>query len=1733
MPDGIVLNVRQEQPNGVKKIRLQVIDDKIVRVSATPEEEFSDEKSLIIVPRSGRPAGFSVEEADSMLILRTAALQVHVGRRTGEVAFADENGNPILRENAGGGKRFTPVCIEGTRGYATRQVFESADDDEALYGLGQHQADEFNYKGKNESLFQYNTKVAVPFIVSTGNYGLLWDNYSLGRFGDERDYAQLHENFKLFGADGKEGGITAVYTPARGRKETPPVTRIETAVCYEDTKSVKHLPENFPLLGASVTYSGQIEARESGVHRFHLHYAGYVKVYLDNKPVVPERWRTSWNPNSYKFAVHFEAGRRVPLRIEWKPDGSQSYLGLRALSPVSREEQNKLSISFEMGNEIDYYFIHGRNMDEVIGGYRRLTGKSPVMPKWAMGFWQSREHYRTQGEMLATLKTFRERRIPIDNIVLDWNYWPEDAWGSHEFDGARFPDPKAMVDSIHRMNARMMISVWPKFYTTTQHFKAFEQNGWMYMQAVRDSIRDWVGPGYVGSFYDAYAEGARKLFWQQLKEHLWPMEIDAWWMDASEPNIRDCTDMEYRKQLCGPTALGPSAKFFNAYALMNAQAIYEGLREADPEARVFQLTRSGFAGLQRYSTATWSGDIAARWEDMKAQIPAGLNFAASGIPYWTMDVGGFCVERRYERAQREFNRTGRENADLKEWRELNARWYQFGAFCPLFRAHGQYPFREIYNIAPEGHPAYASILYYIKLRYRMMPYIYSLAGKTYLDDYTIMRPLAMDFGRDTTARNIGDQYLFGPSLMVCPVYEYGARSRNVYFPSGSGWYDFYTGKYIGGGQWQNVEAPYERLPLYCREGSIIPYGPEMQYTDEKQPEEITLYVYTGQDGKFTLYEDEGVNRNYGKGQYATIPMAYSESLRLLLIGDRQGEYPGMLRNRTFNVVVVEKNNPAALDANVKGVKVAYDGKMQAVRLPGREAPRIREDFNAGWEFHSGNSPRRTLQLPHDWSIEGAFSPDNPAGAGGGALPGGIGWYRKTFTVDKQDANKRFLIDFDGVYMNSGFFINGQSLGVRPSGYISFRYDLTPYIKIDAPNVITIKVDNSQQPNSRWYSGSGIYRNVWLTKVDPVHVDLWGTYIVTPRVTTRRALIEVRTTVANSGKVAAGAKLTSTLLDANGNRQGSVTSTLNLNAGAKREASQQIMLDNPVRWSVEAPYLYTIRTEIRVGNRLTDSYDTPFGIRTFRFDAAQGFFLNERPVKIKGVCMHHDLGCLGAAFNRRAAERQLELLREMGCNSIRCSHNPPAPELLDLCDRMGFIVMDEAFDVWRKRKTAYDYSRHFNDWHERDLADLILRDRNHPSVMMWSIGNEVLEQWTHVDADTLTLQEANLILNAGRDDASLRYDGNVNALLTRKLAGIVRSLDPTRPVTAGSNEPKPGNHLFRSNALDIIGYNYNDDWFADVPRNFPGKPFIITESTSALMTRGYYRMPSDSMFIWPERWDKPFHESTLACSSYDNCHVPWGTTHEESWRLAKANDFISGIYVWTGFDYLGEPTPYDFPARSSFFGIVDLAGFPKDVYYMYQSEWSNKPVLHLFPHWNWTSGQTIDMWAYYNRADEVELFINDVSQGVKKKEDGVFHVCWRVVYEPGTVKIVARERGEEVMRKEIHTAGRPARIRLIPDRSAIQADGTDLSFVTVEVADAKGNLCPLADNLINFSVEGNAFIAGVDNGSQTSLESFKAPYRKAFHGKCLVVLRSDGKKGNIRLTASSDGLQSANIRLKAD
>ena len=781
------------------------------------------------------------------------------------------------------------------------------------------------------------------------------------------------------------------------------------------------------------------------------------------------------------------------------------------------------------------------------------------------------------------------------------------------------------------------------------------------------------------------------------------------------------------------------------------------------------------------------------------------------------------------------------------------------------------------------------------------------------------------------------------------------------------------------------------------------------------------------------------------------------------------------------------------------------------------------NFGKDWRFKLGDvtngqtpdlddSKWRALNLPHDWSIEGEFDEKNPAGFGGGALPGGIGWYRKAFTLPVSANGKSVFIDFDGVYRNSEVWINGHYLGKRPYGYISFEYELTPHLKFGGEkNVIAVKVDNSQQPNSRWYSGSGIYRNVWLTTTDKTHVDHWGTYITTPEVSDQSAKIKIETIVRNDSQTDASVILSTILYDADGKEVGRAASVVTVAKGAKSVVPHELTVRRPNLWSIAQPYLYKAVSQVErndhsVDGVMVDRYETVFGIRYFAFDREQGFFLNGKRVKINGVCDHHDLGALGAAVNTRALERQLEMLKAMGVNGIRTSHNPPAPELLELADRMGFIVMDEAFDMWKKEKTKFDYHLDWDEWHKRDLEDMVLRDRNHASVFIWSIGNEIAEQW-------------------GGDPAA--------GIIGKELSGIVRSLDKTRPITSACNFVNEKNTLIAAGDLDLVGTNYSHDRIPQFPKLFPGRTFIGTETVSSLATRGSYDMPSDVIRRWPARWDQEFKDGNkdFSCSAYDNCSAPWGSTQEETWKVVKKNDFFSGQFIWTGWDYIGEPTPYPWPARSSYFGIIDLAGFPKDTFYMYQSEWTSKPVLHIFPHWNWKQGDPVDVWAYFN-SEEVELFLNGKSLGTKRKSGDDLHVMWRVPFEPGTLRAVSRSHRKVVLTQEVRTAGQPARIILSPDRKTIKADANDLSFVTVKVVDANGTVVPDADNLIRFQLTGAGSIAAVDNGSQISHEPFKADHRKAFHGLALAIVQSRDKAGRITLKATAEGLAPASVVIEA-
>jgi len=738
-------------------------------------------------------------------------------------------------------------------------------------------------------------------------------------------------------------------------------------------------------------------------------------------------------------------------------------------------------------------------------------------------------------------------------------------------------------------------------------------------------------------------------------------------------------------------------------------------------------------------------------------------------------------------------------------------------------------------------------------------------------------------------------------------------------------------------------------------------------------------------------------------------------------------------------------------------------------------------------------------------IEGPFESTSPGGSGAGYINAGIGWYRKEFKLSNDLKDKRVFIEFDGVYMNSDVWINGVHLGSRPYGYSGFQYELTQHLKFgNEKNVIAVKVD-VQQPCSRWYSGAGIYRNVRLIVTDPVHIAHWGTYVTTPEVSENEATVRVETKIHNQSISGQQVTLETVVVDESGHEIVKYNSMQKMEINSVNIFEQFVKVPKPKLWSVENPTLYHVESKVLVNANIVDSYKTPFGIRTFEFTTDKGFFLNGKHVDIKGVCMHHDLGSLGAAVNKRAIERQLEIMKNMGCNAIRTSHNPPAPEMLDLCDRMGFLVMDEAFDEWIRSKTRYGYGQFFEEWGERDLADMIRRDRNHPSIIMWSIGNEIPEQ------------------------------DNANAYeMAKRLADMCRMEDPTRPVTSGCNSPEAAVKTGFSKALNVLGINYSMSYYQTLKEK---TKLVASETASAVSTRGEYNLVQDGETLKIEK------ELNNQCTSYDVASPSWGNTAESTLKTVKSAPWIAGEFVWTGFDYIGEPTPFSWPSVSSYFGIVDLCGFPKDRYYLYQSQWTDKPLVHILPHWNWKGyeGQEIPVWCYSN-CESVELFFqpeadqplteNWKSLGEKKfsnTED--LHLVWNVPYSPGKLKAVAKMNGKIVSTDIVQTAGDPAKIILTPDRTEISADGIDLSFVKVEIVDDEGRICPNADNLLKFNIKGQGSIAGVGNGNPISHEYFKAEERKAFHGLALVIIQSSGNTGEINLTATSDGLKKSEVIIK--
>ncbi|MBN1408952.1 MAG: DUF4982 domain-containing protein [Calditrichaceae bacterium] len=722
-------------------------------------------------------------------------------------------------------------------------------------------------------------------------------------------------------------------------------------------------------------------------------------------------------------------------------------------------------------------------------------------------------------------------------------------------------------------------------------------------------------------------------------------------------------------------------------------------------------------------------------------------------------------------------------------------------------------------------------------------------------------------------------------------------------------------------------------------------------------------------------------------------------------------------------------------------------------------------------------------------IEGPFESTCPGGSGAGYLNAGIGWYRKEFKLPENIREKRVFIEFDGVYMNSGVWINGVHLGKRPYGYSSFQYELTERLKFGAEkNVLAVRID-VQQPCSRWYSGAGIYRNVRLTVTDPVHIPHWGIYVTTPEVSENEATVRVQTKIINQSGSSRQVTLETVIVDESGHETARSRSVQEVGTDSISIFEQHIKIQKPKLWSPENPTLYFVESRVYEDGDMLDDTKTSFGIRTFEFTTDRGFFLNGKHVDIKGVNLHHDLGCLGAAVNKRAIERQLEIMKSMGCNAVRTSHNPPATELLDLCDRMGFLVMDEAFDEWIRNKTMYGYGQFFDEWSERDLADMIRRDRNHPSIILWSIGNEIPEQ------------------------------DNTNAYeMAKRLVDICHKEDPSRPVTSGCNTPDAAVKSGFSKPLDVFGINYSIPFY----QSHKGKAKLVgSETTSAVSTRGVYNLVLEDGNL------KIINQLDNQCSSYND------TTAEITLKAIKDAPWVAGQFLWTGFDYIGEPSPFSWPSVSSYFGIVDLCGFPKDRFYLYQSQWTDKPMVHILPHWNWEGfeGLEIPVWCYSN-CESVELFLNGKSLGEKNFSDtNDLHLVWKVPYSAGSLIAAAKIKGKTVCSDEVQTTGSPAKIILTPDRLEINADGEDLSYVKVEIVDKEGRVCPNADNLVHFKIEGEGIIAGVDNGNPVSHEYFKASERKAFHGLCLVVIRSTQKVGKVKLIAVSSGLKESELIFK--
>lgn len=886
------------------KLCISVVDTAIMQVRYTLADDFSAKKSLIIDDKKWLNIPFKVNQSANEVVITTAKMKAIVNRRSGAVAFYDHKGKLLLKEKNGNSRLVTPTSFDGFKTNTISQQFQTTAT-EAIYGLGQHHDQLLNIKGYDLDFFQHNMEVYVPFLVSTNGYGLLWDNLSYTKFGNP-DAIQAIPASQMFDHNGRQGGLSLqLYKDSAFKKLMPGSQSMSDSILVRKKDTAVYASR----------FSGSLLVEKTGEYCFYSYADGTFRTWVNDSLII-DNWAPYANARDMG-KIMLEKGKKYNILVEWSRYNPANSFQLKWRLP--QDDKEKISLWSQAGAEISYYIVAGKSMDEIISGYRTLTGKATMLPKWALGFWQSRERYKSQEELLNTVREFRSRKVPLDVIVQDWQYWPENKWGSHIFDSSRFPDPKGMMNTLHKeLNTKLVISIWGKFYPNTASFNEFKEKGYLYPEPLKDSVRDFLKNHYT--YYDAFNPGARKTYWSQINKNFFSKGVDGWWLDASEPELPDFGPTpELMARYMNPTYNGPGVLNLNAYPLLHTTGVYEGQRAADPTKRVCILTRSAFAGEQKTASIVWSGDISGEWGVLKASIPAGLGIALSGMPFWTTDIGGFWVKYT----------GGNQNAN---YRELFTRWYQFGTFCPVFRVHGSSTPREIWFFGDEKDVTYQTQLKFNTLRYRLMPYIYTLNGMVNHEDYTIMRPLVMDFASDKNAWDIKEQFMFGPSILVNPVTHPGVVSRQLYLPKAKGWYDFWTGDFLNGGQTIDAAAPADIMPLYVKAGAIIPFGPELQYAAEKPADPIELRIYTGDNGSFNLYEDENENYSYEKGAYSNIPFYWNEKLQTLTIGDRKGIFPGMLQNRTFNIVFVDRKHGNGVAGSKKFDKtISYSGKKIIVR----------------------------------------------------------------------------------------------------------------------------------------------------------------------------------------------------------------------------------------------------------------------------------------------------------------------------------------------------------------------------------------------------------------------------------------------------------------------------------------------------------------------------------------------------------------------------------------------------------------------------------------------------------------------------------------------------------------------------------------------------------------------------------------------------------------------------------